>query len=82
MRPPRNATGSKPRSAKQTQGSIEGKVSAKMSGSITAKAACGDQAGGADDADGGQKRLGRPVLFKGDPEAPGLTDVERRKIKR
>ncbi len=36
-----------------------------------------------DGSDGeGQKKLGRPLAYKGDPDSPELTDAERRKIKR
>ena len=29
-----------------------------------------------------QKKVGRPIAYKGDPSAPNLTDMERRRIKR
>jgi hypothetical protein len=29
-----------------------------------------------------RKRVGRPLAYNGDPDAPHLTDQERRKIKR
>ena len=29
-----------------------------------------------------RKRVGRPLAYSGDPDAPHLTDLERRKIKR
>lgn len=37
----------------------------------------------ADDSDADvQRKLGRPLAYRGDPDAPELTDAERRKIKR
>ena len=30
----------------------------------------------------GKKKVGRPLAYKGDPDAPELTEVERRRIKR
>lgn len=45
----------------------------------------GDEAEAEGEAGAGgeaRKRVGRPVSYKGDPDAPHLTDAERRKIKR
>ena len=29
-----------------------------------------------------KKKVGRPIAYKGDPDAPGLTEEDRRRIKR
>ena len=32
--------------------------------------------------EGGRKKVGRPIAYKGDPNSPHLTEDERRRIKR